>query len=235
MHTHLLRCRATCYDLTVYALSYIYFLENIHPQALGSICYVMNLSSSPVIERQQLFQKSFLEILNQKDPSKTKPNYGGGRSSEHRPRLLRAMKSTWLIPEEFCCSKRQLIFLLSTAEILLSNTSWWHLNITQYQPTDVFSLLHVTKGFPNTFRLATRMLNKSKPGNTANGGYFRWGAGCVGSYVRQLAEVAAVCPSAVAAICHSSLLSFPFKSTLLPGLTREGLQHTRHLLWLNTA
>lgn len=79
MHAHLLRCRAICYDLTVYVLSYIYFPENIHPQALGSICYVMNLSSSSVIERQKLFQNSFLEILNQKDPSKNQTKMWGRR------------------------------------------------------------------------------------------------------------------------------------------------------------
>lgn len=59
-------------------------MENNHPQALGSISYVMNLSSSSVIERQHLFQNSFLEILNQKDPTETKPKCGG-MSSEHRP------------------------------------------------------------------------------------------------------------------------------------------------------
>ena len=84
MYAHVLRCRAICYDLTVYMLSYIYFSEIIHPQALGSICYVMNLSSSSVIERQQLFQNSSLEILNQRDPTETKPKRRG-MSSERGP------------------------------------------------------------------------------------------------------------------------------------------------------
>lgn len=49
MQTHLLLWKAICYDLTVYVPGYIYFLEDIHPQALERICYVMNLSSSSVI------------------------------------------------------------------------------------------------------------------------------------------------------------------------------------------
>lgn len=48
MQAHLLLWKAICYDLTVYIRGYIYFLEDIHPQALEHICYVMNLSSSSV-------------------------------------------------------------------------------------------------------------------------------------------------------------------------------------------
>lgn len=83
MHMHLLHCRAICCDLTVYVLSYIYFWGNIHPQALGSICYVMNPSSSQQSKDSNYFSK-FLEISNQRDPIKTKPKHGG-KSSERRP------------------------------------------------------------------------------------------------------------------------------------------------------
>lgn len=48
MPTHLLLWKAICYDLTVYVPGYIYILEDIHPQALERICYVMNLLSSSV-------------------------------------------------------------------------------------------------------------------------------------------------------------------------------------------
>lgn len=68
MHAHSLRCGAICCDWTVNVLNYIYSPENIHPQTPRNICCVIDASPASVIERQQLVQNSFWEILTSKRP-----------------------------------------------------------------------------------------------------------------------------------------------------------------------
>lgn len=62
MQAHLLLWKAICYDLTVYVLGYIYFLEDIHPQALEHICCVMNLSH----HHQLLKMSSYFRVVSRR-------------------------------------------------------------------------------------------------------------------------------------------------------------------------
>lgn len=54
----------------------------------------MKCSSSSVTE-QQLYQKGFLEILNQKDPKQTEPPCGGISSETKRKRGTQVTEDVW--------------------------------------------------------------------------------------------------------------------------------------------